>query len=116
MIATQAQGSLLTVNVYGEFTLADYREFEDLVVGSLQMRQPVSLLINLLEMAGFTLDVAWEDIRFTRAHSHDFRKIAIVTESQWMAWSAWLSQIFVEAEVRVFDDEFAAREWLAEYE
>jgi hypothetical protein len=31
-----------------------------------------------------------------------------------MAWTAWLSQVFVDADVTVFDDEAAARDWLAE--
>jgi hypothetical protein len=29
-----------------------------------------------------------------------------------MAWTAWLSQVFVDAEVAVFDDESAAADWL----
>jgi hypothetical protein len=65
-------------------------------------------------MADFTLDVAWEDIVFARAHANDFSRIAVLTHSQWVAWSAWLSQIFVRAEMRIFDDEVDARAWLAE--
>lgn len=116
MIVTDSKGRLVSVTVFGEFALADYKEFENLVGSRAQSQQPVNLLMDLRQMADFTLDVAWEDIRFTRAHSHDFGKIAILTESQWLAWSAWLSQIFVDADVRVFDDEHAAREWLAEDE
>ena len=50
--------------------------------------------------------------RFTRSHGHDFGKIAVVTDSQWLAWSAWLSSLFVDAEVRVFEDDRAALDWL----
>lgn len=113
MIVTDSQSDLATVTVFGEFTLADYKEFEELVSGRIQAQLPVNLLMDLRQMAGYTLDVAWEDIRFTRAHSHDFRKIAIVASDQWTAWRAWLSQAFVDAEVRVFDDEFSATEWLS---
>jgi len=113
MIVTQHQPRRVEVNVYGEFTLADYREFEDMV-NKFKFEGPVDLLFDLREMADFTLDVAWEDIVFARAHPHDFRRIAVLTHSQWVAWSAWLSQIFVQAQMQVFADEGAARAWLDE--
>jgi hypothetical protein len=37
----------------------------------------------------------------------------VLTEDQWLTWSAWVSQLFVTADVRVFDDEDEARAWLA---
>ena len=112
MIVIQHQSNRVAVNVYGEFTLADFKEFEDMVNYKVKFQGPVDLLFDLREMADFTLDVAWEDIVFARAHVNDFRRIAVLTHSQWVAWSAWLSQIFVQAQMRVFDDESAARAWL----
>ena len=113
MIVIQHRNSSVSVNVYGEFTLADFKEFEELVNYKVKFEGPVDLLLDLREMADFTLDVAWEDIAFARAHPNDFKRIAVVTQSQWVAWSAWLSQIFVRAQFRVFDDEDEARAWLA---
>lgn len=113
MIVTDHKDNLVTVSVYGEFALADYREFEELVNYKVRFEGAVSLLFDLRQMADFTLDVAWEEIKFSRAHSHDFRRIAVLTDSQWVAWSAWLSQIFVDADLRVFADEQEARAWLA---
>ena len=112
MIVIQQKPSRVEVNVYGEFTLADYKEFEDMVNYKLKFDGPFDLCFDLREMVDFTLDVAWEDIVFARAHVHDFKRIAIVTDSQWVSWSAWLSQIFVRAEMQVFDDEVEARSWL----
>ncbi len=112
MIVTQHQPKRVEVSVYAEFTLADYKEFEDLVNYKTKFEGPVDLLFDLREMADFTLDVAWEDIAFARAHANDFKRIAVLTDSQWVAWSAWLSQIFVRAEMRVFADEAEARGWL----
>ena len=114
MITTDHSANEAVVTVFGEFTLADFKEFEELVNYKVQFEGPVSLLFDLREMAGFTLDVAWEEIRFTRQHARDFRRIAILTEDQWITWSAWLSQLFVAAEVQVFTEEADAREWLAE--
>jgi hypothetical protein len=112
MIAIDHSGKLVTVTVLGEFVLADYKEFEDMVRSTLVPGGKVSLLIDLQQMAGFTLDVAWEDIKYTRSHPNDFDKIAVVTHSQWVIWSAWLSQMFISADLQVFDDGDEARGWL----
>lgn len=113
MISTESTDKLVSLVVFGEFTLADYKEFEDVVNYRVHFGGPVDLLFDLRQMAGFTLDVAWEEIKFSRQHAGDFRRIAVLTEDQWLTWSAWVSQFFVTAEVRVFDDEDAARAWLA---
>ena len=116
MITTDHQGRLLSVTVFGEFTLADFQEFEDLVRYRIQFEGPINLLFDLRQMADFTLDVAWEEIKFSRQHSHDFARVAVLTESQWVTWSAWLSQAFVDADLRVFSDDAEARVWLESVE
>ena len=112
MITTDHQGSLVSVAVFGEFTLADFKEFEEAVRHNIGSEGQVSLFVDLRQMADFTVDVAWEEIKFSRQHAHDFRRIAVLTESQWIAWSAWLSQAFVAADLRVFSEEGEARGWL----
>ncbi len=112
MIVIEQQPKRVEVTIYAEFTLADYKEFEDAVNHAIRFEGPVDLLFDLREMADFTLDVAWEDIVFARAHANDFSHIAVLTHSQWVAWSAWLSQMFVRAEMRIFDEEANARAWL----
>ena len=112
MIVIQHQQKRVDVNVYGEFALADYKEFEEMVNFKLKFEGALDLLFDLREMVDFTLDVAWEDVVFARSHAHDFRRIAVLTQSQWVAWSAWLPKIFVQADLQVFNDEAEARVWL----
>ena len=112
MITTDQKESRVNLTVFGEFTLADYKEFEEVVNYKVRFEGPVSLFFDLREMSGFTVDMALEEIRFARAHAHDFARIAILTRDQWIAWSAWLSQMFVDADVRVFDDTEDAEAWL----
>ncbi|SRR6266571_5238075 len=114
MIAIDHKDELVTVAVLGEFTLADFRELEELVTFKLKFEGAVDLFLDLREMTGFTLDMAWEEIRFTRRHAGDFRRVAVVSESQWVAWSAWLNQAFVSADVRVFAEADEAFAWLEE--
>lgn len=112
MIATDHHDKLLSVTVFGEFTLADFQEFEDLVRDTIPSEAPVNLLFDLSQMADFTLDVAWEEIKFSRQHPHDFGRIAVLTDSQWVTWSTWLTKVFVDADLSVFTDETEARTWL----
>ena len=112
MIVAEHHPHRVAVTVYGEFTLADYREFEDQVNYKVRFEGPVDLYFDLRQMADYTLDVVWEELKFSRAHANDFQRIAVVTDSQWVTWSAWLSQIFVNAEMRIFTDAEEARGWL----
>lgn len=114
MITIDHQGSLVSVGVLGEFTLADYREFEELVDYKIRFEGPIDLFFDLREMAGFTVDVAWEDIKFARSHANDFRRIAVISNSEWLSWSAWLNQVFVNADVRVFADPEDGLAWIKE--
>jgi stage II sporulation SpoAA-like protein len=112
MIVTEHYPHRVAVTVYGEFTLADYREFEDQVNYKVRFEGPVDLFFDLRQMADYTLDVVWEELKFSRAHANDFERIAVVTDNQWVTWSAWLSQIFVNAQMRVFTDAAEAKAWL----
>ena len=112
MIVIDQNPHRVGVSVFGEFALADYKEFEEVVNFKVKFEGPVNLLFDLSQMADLTIDVAWEDIKFSRAHANDFKRIAVVTDSQWVTWSAWLSQTFVNADVEVFDNVDEARAWL----
>ena len=115
MITIQQNANLLNVAVLGEFTLADFKQFEELALHQLQSPGEINLLFDLRDMIGYTLDVAWEEIKFFRhEHNHDFTKIAVVTDNQWQTWQAWLSRLFVDADIRVFEDYEQALAWASE--
>lgn len=106
--------SLIIASVLGEFTLADFREIEKAVELAIKFQGKARLLLDLTGMLDFTVDVAWEEIRFTRQHASEFEKIAIVTQDQWLQWSAWLPRNLTDAEVQVFEEFAAALEWIEE--
>lgn len=112
MIAIQDEHHLIQVFVYGEFTLKDYKEFEQVVTSDLESVKSINLLIDLTQMLGFTLDVAWEDLKFTRKHVHDFKRIAVVSNDQWKSWMAWIGAVFTDAEITVFENQADAQDWL----
>ncbi len=112
MITIQQTNNLLNVAVMGEFTLADFKQFEENALYKLQSPGETDLLFDLRGMIDYTADVAWEELKFfSREHNHDFNKIAVVTSDQWLTWQAWLSRLFVDAEICVFADYDEAKAW-----
>ena len=113
MITIEQSDNLITLSVLGEFTLADFKQFEDLAQYELKSPGEVNLLFDLRDMISYTVDVAWEEIKFFgREHQHDFSKIAVVTNDQWLTWQAWLSRLFVDADIRAFADYNEAQDWI----
>jgi len=114
MITVDHTPERVNLAVMGEFTLEDFTEFEEYLMANDLFDGSHDLLFDLREMAGFTVDMALEEIRFSRIHGGDFKRVAVVTDSQWVAWSAWLEKTFVKAELRVFEDAGEAQSWLTE--
>ena len=112
MIVIDKEKDLLKATVYAELALADFRELEAAVNNELRRAPKLELLLDLTNMSGYTLDVAWEDIKFTRAHAHDFKRIAVVTSGEWISWLGWLPAAFTDAEIEHFDDASSALAWL----
>jgi hypothetical protein len=112
MIAIEETDNLINIAVFGEFTLSDYQEFEDQVIAKSRSLRKMNVLFDWRDMLSYTIDVAWEDIRFIREHGNDFNRVAIVTKDQWQAWSAWVSNLFVTADIRVFSSYADAKNWV----
>ena len=113
MITIEQTPNLVNVAVLGEFTLADFKTFEEQSLYKLKSPGAVNLLFDLRAMVSYTVDVAWEEIKFfSREHNHEFTRIAVVTDDQWLTWQAWLSRIFIDADIRVFTDYNEARGWV----
>jgi hypothetical protein len=114
MIAVNVKDNIVSMSVLGRFTLDDYKEFEEAVLYGIKFQGVVNLLIDLRDMLSFSLDVAWEEIKFSREHANDFDRVAILTSNEWVAWSAWINRLFVDADIELFDDLQQAEAWLKE--
>jgi hypothetical protein len=106
------QGNQIAVTVMGQFTLDDYQEFEQAVNYGIQFQGEVNLLFDLRDMLSYSLDVAWEELKFSREHKNDFNRIAILTSDQWLAWSLWVNRLFMSADIRLFDELGMAQTWI----
>ena len=113
MITIEQTKDSLNIAVLGEFTIADFKQFEENTLYKLKSSGEVDLIFDLRGMLSYTADVAWEEIKFfSREHNHDFNKIAVVTSDQWLTWQAWLSRLFVDADICVFQDYAEAKAWV----
>ncbi len=112
MISIQVADEYTNVAVLGEFTLADMKELEEHAIHQIRLQGSANLLIDLRDMLGYTLDVAWEEIKFTRTHAREFGRVAVITDNQWLAWIAWLESLFTDAEIEVFASYDDALVWV----
>lgn len=112
MISIQIEDAYTNVAVLGEFTLVDMRELEEHALYQIRMHGNANLLLDLRDMLGYTLDVAWEELKFTRSHAREFGRVAVVTDDQWIAWIAWLESLFTDAEIEVFANYDEALGWV----
>lgn len=113
MIKLDARDNQIAVTVMGQFTLDDYREIEQAVCYGIQFQGAVNALFDLRDMLSYSVDVAWEELKFSREHKNDFDRIAILTGDEWVAWSMWLNRMFMSADIRLFDDLDLAQAWVA---
>jgi hypothetical protein len=100
--------------VFGQFTLLDYKEFEENVLYDISFHGPARLLFDLSEMTAYTLDMAFEELDFTRKHKQDFAQVAVVTADQWVVWSVWINRAIADANVMVFESVPEALGWFDE--
>ena len=112
MITTDTVRDRVEMRAYGQLTLSDVKALEGLSESKLREAGKLDLLIDLRHLGASSLDAIIEELRFAHKHATDFRKIAIVSESEFVNWGACVPGIFVDAEVCTFDSENNARAWL----
>ena len=112
MITISQETDYTAVSVYAEFHIQDFREFEQNVLYRIEYEGKPNLLFDLSGMSGCTIDTLVEEVKFGRQHRTDFGRVAIVSNDQWIMWTAWINQLFSEAQIQVFDRLDDARFWV----
>lgn len=112
MISIDNKTDYIHANIFGEMTLDDYHELEKAINDELKISRRIRLLLDMSMMSGFTLDVAWEDLKFVTNHAHDFQRIAVISQDQWLSWVSWINGAFTDADIDIFTDQKEAMEWM----
>ena len=112
MISIREQSYGLNVALYNEFTLEDFRELEQAILQAVGRVHRPDLLLDLSMLKDFTIDMAWEQLKFVNAHDKDFGRIAIVTNDLWIRLSAHISSLLTRQHPKYFNDAAEAQKWL----
>ena len=78
MITIEENNNLVNIAVMGEFTIADFKQFEEHALYKLKAPGKINLLFDLRGMIAYTPDVAWEELKFfRREHNHDTAQMGL---------------------------------------
>lgn len=114
MITTQLTNNRVELRAFGMLTLDDYKTFAEHANYRIHFNGPIDLLLDLRNMTDYSLDVLVAEMRYARKHTGDFRRIALLSEDQWVNWGMLMTRLLVGAELMIFSDETAALAWLQE--
>lgn len=104
--------SYAEVDVQGKLTATDYEQLVPQLEQAIEQQDKLELLIRLNDFEGWTPGALVDDLRFDIRHRDDFDRIAVVGEKKLEELGTRLSAPFFSGEVRFFEDEDQAREWL----
>ncbi|WP_312266044.1 STAS/SEC14 domain-containing protein [Neisseria sp.] len=112
MISIREQDYGLNVALYNEFTLEDFRQFEEAALQAVKRVHRPDLLLDLSMLKDFTIDMAFEQLKFMRNHDEDFGRIAIVVDDVWIRFGTHISSLLTQQHPKYFDDAASAQAWL----
>ncbi|SHF16745.1 SpoIIAA-like [Microbulbifer donghaiensis] len=100
----------------GRLTHDDYERITPLLDDALQgVKDPkVQMLVDATDFEGWELRAAWDDFTLALKHGNEFSRVAIVGDEKWQQLAARIASWFVSGEVRFFDEQDDALEWLAQ--
>ncbi len=106
----------LALKAVGKLTHEDYKIITPMIDSALaEVREPkVKVLSDGTELEGWELRAAWDDLRLGLKHNNDFHRIAIFGNRRWQEIAARIGAWFASGEVKYFDDEEDALDWLSE--
>lgn len=104
----------LTLKATGKLTHNDYETINPMIDSALDgVNQPkIKALIDITELEGWELRAAWDDFKLGLKHGNQFVKISIYGNKNWQELSAKIGSWFISGEIKFFENEITALEWL----
>lgn len=106
-VALKAQGTL---------THEDYKVISPMIDSALATvtKRDVKVLFDVSELEGWEVRAAWDDFNLGLKHGNQFEKIAIYGHRHWHDAITRVGSWFLAGEVKFFEHEADALEWLKE--
>ncbi len=104
----------LSLKAIGKLTHEDYKIITPMIDSALEgVKDPkINVIIDGTELEGWELRAAWDDLKLGLKHGREFEKIAIVGNKKWQEYSARMGSWFISGEVKYFESESEALDWL----
>ncbi len=118
LIGIERTGDLffLSLKAQGKLTHKDYQTIIPMIDSALaEVKDPkVRALIDGTELEGWEARAAWDDFKLGLKHGNEFEKIAIYGNKKWQSIIAKMGSWFISGEVRYFENDNDALDWLNE--
>ncbi|MGB5917646.1 STAS/SEC14 domain-containing protein [Arcobacter sp.] len=107
---------LLTIKAIGTLTHEDYKTITPMIDSALEevTNPKIRAICDCTELDGWELKAAWDDLKIGLKHGNQFEKIAIITGKSWIKIGSKITSWFIQGEVKNFENELEAFEWLNE--
>lgn len=104
----------LSLKAIGKLTHEDYETIVPMIDSALDgVKDPkINAIIDGTELEGWELRAAWDDFKLGLKHGSEFQKIAIVGNKTWQEYTAKMGSWFISGEVKYFETESDALDWL----
>jgi hypothetical protein len=107
---------LLTIKAIGTLTHEDYETITPMIDSALEgvTNPKIRAICDCTELDGWELEAAWDDLKIGLKHGSEFEKIAMITGKSWIKIGSKITSWFIAGEIKNFDNEIEAFEWLKE--
>ena len=106
---------VLGIEATGKVTHEDYKSVLIPTAETMIAKIPIKMLyIAGTPLTGYKIEALWDDGAFGIRHWHQFRRIAVVTDSTWLRAAITMFCPFFPSEIQLFktSDLAAARAWI----
>ena len=104
----------LTLKALGTLEHSDYEVIVPMIDSALAgvKDAKIKVFFDGTELDGWELRAAWDDLKLGLKHGRQFKKVAILGNKRWLEMSAKIGSWFVSGDIRYFENETEAFDWL----
>jgi hypothetical protein len=104
----------LTIRAVGKLTHEDYETITPMIDSALEgvTNPKIRAIVDCTKLDGWELEAAWDDLKIGLKHGNEFEKVAIINSKTWIKVSAKIASWFMQGEIKNFENEIEAIEWL----
>ncbi|WP_119396296.1 SpoIIAA family protein [Salinibius halmophilus] len=104
----------LVLKAKGKLTHEDFEKITPMIDAALEKvdKPVVNIFVDGSELEGWEARAAWDDFKFGLKHGSEIEKVAIYGNRKWQDLAAKVGSWFISGNVKHFDDENEAIDWV----